>query len=240
MQNLVAVYDEVKKAKAKRQRILLEIEKTNEQGGKQQNVVVSKKSTSKSKKKKWWDEYRSFETSGGFRVVSGKNAKQNDELYAKHLSDDDLFFHADIQGAPTVILKRGKTADKKEILECAQWAACYSSAWKTGAAAVDVYAVEKAQVSKHSSGGYIGRGAFAIEGERKWFRKTELSLKIGIIEGEIVILPLIHNSNLEKSVSLKPGSLEKEDAATKLSAHLSCKKDLILQLLPNGKIALSI
>jgi len=245
MQNLVSVYDELKAVKAKRQRILAEIEKTKSELEREEKIAAKPKSNSKSqkkksKKKKWWSGYRSFVTTNGFRVVAGKNAKQNDELYAKQLGEPDLFFHADIQGAPTVILKNGLNADKKDILDCAQWAACFSSAWKTGAAVVDVYAVEKSQVSKHSSGGYIGRGAFAIEGERRWFRKTELKLKIGKLDDEVLILPFIHDTKLEKLVSIKPGSIDKEVAAIKLSAHLSCKKDLVLQLLPNGGIALSI
>ena len=238
MQNLSLIYGRLKEAKAKRSRILEAIEQTKKIGKAQ--AKPSSKNASKSKfrkKKKWWDEYRSFETSNGFRVVAGKNAKQNDELYAKHLSSEDLFFHADIQGAPTVILKRGEFAEETDILECAQWAASYSSAWKSGAAAVDVYAVEKSQVSKHAQGGYIGRGAFAIEGERKWFRKTELKLKIGKSDGLVLILPFMHEKKPEKFVGLRPGEREKEDAAKVLSAHLSCKKDEVLQLLPNGKIS---
>jgi predicted ribosome quality control (RQC) complex YloA/Tae2 family protein len=252
MQNLSAIYDELKKAKAKRARILAEIAKTEAEiekeklrprsEGVQKGKWEAKKSASKPKKKKgWWSEYRSFETSGGFRAAAGKHAAQNDELFAKHLEEGDLFFHAAIRGGAALILKGGEKAGEQDLNEAAQWGCCYSSAWKIGAAAVDIYAVGKSQVSKHSpSGGHGGKGAFFLTGERKWFRKTELKLKIGKLEGEIIILPFVHICKLEKPVEIKPGSLEKEEAATKLSAYLGCKKDEVLQLLPNGGIALSI
>jgi len=250
MQNLSSIFEKLKEAKAKKARIIHEIERTQAhlEKEKQAHGEASEKGnpkkdskTSSKKKKKWWDEYRSFETSGGLRVVAGKSAKQNDELYAKHLAVEDLFFHADIQGAPTTILKNGKNAADSDLRETAQFGACFSSAWRTGAAAVDVYALEKSQVSKNSpNGGSAGKGAFFLSGERKWFKKTELKLKIGNLDDAPVILPFIHIKKLEKPVELMPGSFEKEEAATKLSAHLSCKKGEILALLPNGGISLSI
>lgn len=195
---------------------------------------ASKKSSSKTK---WTESYLSFLTSGGKLVVAGHNAKQNDELYAKRLSPGDLFFHADIQGAPTVILKEGQKAGEAERREAAQWAASYSSAWKTGVAAVDVYAVTPEQVSKNASGGYVGRGAFAIEGERQWFRQTPLQLKIGLRNGIVAALPAIHPDKLEHSRPLSPGPKPKEEIAKALSSIFSRRADEISTLLPAGKFA---
>ena len=50
-----------------------------------------KQTRKKQPKKKWHFEYLFFTTSGGNLVAAGKNAKQNDELAAKHLSENDLF-----------------------------------------------------------------------------------------------------------------------------------------------------
>jgi len=246
--NLSQLFEKLKLAKAKKNRVLDEINRTKSELEKIQkdncesqtknNLQVSNKKNPKSKKK-WWDPYRTFVTSGGFRVVAGKNAKQNDELYAKQISENDLFFHADIQGAPATIMKNAKDADKSDLIQVAQWAGSYSSAWKSGSASVDVYCVEKNQLSKHSSGGYIGRGAFAINGERKWFRETELKLKLGFLGQELCILPSFHPAKLERQLFIKPNGAEREVVAKELSALLSCKMDLLLQILPSGKISYS-
>ncbi|MFA5108009.1 MAG: NFACT RNA binding domain-containing protein [Candidatus Micrarchaeia archaeon] len=243
-QNLNAIYSSLKELKAKRERISKAILQTQEQAKKQFATKNPSSEISKSKIKKekffWWSQYRSFETSGGLRAIAGKNAKQNDELYAKHLEENDLFFHADIQGAPTTLLKGGANASESDLFETAQWAACFSSAWKVGAATVDVYAVKKEQVAKNADGGYVGRGAFAISGQRQWFRATPLLLKIGFLNGQLVILPFSHKKSLQKKAVLSPGSLEKEQAAKKLSAYLSAKADDILGLIPSGGFGIKI
>lgn len=249
---LHATLGEIEKEKAKSQKsgtnCQLEKENANSQksgatssqfqGGKT-SILGSNAKFGKNKNSKiktgWWSQFRPFETSSKFLAVAGKNAKQNDELYAQHLEEGDLFFHADIQGAPTVILKNGKNAPDADLQQTAQWAASFSSAWKTGAASVDVYCIEKSQVSKHAQGGYVGRGAFAIEGKRQWFRGMALKLKIGKNEnGEIGILPFLHPQNFAKQAIILPGRDEKEHVAKELSAFLGAKADGILPLLPNG------
>ncbi|MCL6089209.1 MAG: NFACT RNA binding domain-containing protein [Candidatus Marsarchaeota archaeon] len=198
----------------------------------------AKKTKSGKAKTYWYDEYHAFVSSSGRRVVAGKDAKQNDELYAKHLMVGDLFFHADIQGAPTTILKDGQKAGEEEKKEAAQWAASYSSAWKTGAAAVDVYAVTPQQVGKNAVGGYVGRGAFVIEGEREWFRETKLELRIGWMEEKLSILPAAHPQPLRNSIILTPGPMPKEEAAKLLAGKLGAKMEEVSRLLPSGKFSL--
>ncbi|MFH1306282.1 MAG: NFACT RNA binding domain-containing protein [Candidatus Micrarchaeota archaeon] len=265
--NLTEVYDRLRTLKEKRKGMIgaikqteseiereqkaeegkakLEIEIKGKGGREEEKGILGKakmkgEGKGKKKKKHWWNAFHAFLSSAGKYAVAGKNAKQNDELYSRHFFENDLFFHADIQGAPAVILKNGKDANEEELKEAAQWAASYSSAWKIGAAGVDVYAVEEGQVSKHAQGGYIGRGAFAIEGERKWFKKTELKLKIGIFENEIIVLPAIHPIKLSKQILLSPGGVEKEEAAKQLSSYLSAKADEIASMLPSGKFAIKI
>ena len=211
--------------------------RTETKKGKDKHPFSSKSSKMRAKAR-WFDPFLAFAGSGGRRVVAGKNAKQNDELYAKHLSPSDLFFHADIQGAPTVILKDGQKASDEEKKEAAQWAASYSSAWKVGASAVDVFAVKPAQVGKSAAGGYVGRGAFVIEGEREWFRQMPLKLKVGDLNGQLAMLPAIHPQVLERAIALSPGPLPKEEAAKILSARLGVKMEEIAPLLPGGKFVI--
>ncbi len=248
---LSGLHAKIKELRAKRDKIKEEIERTKTEIG---NFSSSEKArlpsqSKKPPKKKWFSEYLCFTTSWGSLVAAGRNAKQNDELAAKHLAESDLFFHADIQGAPTTILKDGKKlleqakngdeTAKSSLNQTAQWAASYSSAWKTGVAAVDVYALFSHQVSKHApGGGSVGKGAFALSGEREWFRTTPLGIKIGFSSGELSVLPICHPAKLEKEIALTPGKTEKEQAAKVLSSRLSCKAEDILHCLPSGKFGI--
>ena len=89
----------------------------------------------KGEKKEWYERFRWFHTSNGMLAIGGGDAHQNELLNSKHFGDSDLFFHADIFGAPVVILKDGASATKETREEVAQFAGSYSSAWKEGFAA---------------------------------------------------------------------------------------------------------
>jgi len=53
----------------------------------------------------WFEKYRWAVVSGGHLLIGGKDAKGNDVLVRKHLSSNDLYFHADLHGAPSCSLK---------------------------------------------------------------------------------------------------------------------------------------
>jgi predicted ribosome quality control (RQC) complex YloA/Tae2 family protein len=207
------------------------------------------------RKKEWYEKHRWFFTSGGKLVVAGRDARQNDLLVAKTMTSADLFFHADIQGAPATILVGGRTqgahsgqthddllppdgVTMQEKLEAAQFAASHSSAWKVGAAAVDVYAVEKSQLSKAAQGGFVGSGGFAIKGEREWFRSTPLGLAIGMGDSVVTCLPAVHPGAEKAAVMLSPGSTEKGTAAKKIAAALKASPDEVLLALPSGRFSI--
>ena len=203
--------------------------------GKEAEAAASSRAGPKMRRRReWFEKYRWFHTSGGKLVVAGRDAKQNDLLVAKVMAETDLFFHADIQGAPTTVLVGGREASEQEKAEAAQFAASHSSAWKTGAAGVDVYAVGKSQLSKHAQGGFVGAGGFAIEGGREWFRGTPLRLAIGEADGVVLCLPAIHPEADKARVFLTPGNYEKGQAAKKISGLLGCQVDEVLLALPSG------
>ena len=53
----------------------------------------------------WFEKYRWAIVSGGHLLIGGKDAKGNDVLVRKHLTTSDLYFHADLHGAPSCSLK---------------------------------------------------------------------------------------------------------------------------------------
>jgi predicted ribosome quality control (RQC) complex YloA/Tae2 family protein len=209
-----------------------------------------KKDVKIKKQKQWFEKFHFGYTSGGLLMIGGRSAQQNDQIYAKYIEEHDLFFHADIQGGAAVILKCGtrtgpdsEIVDESELKEAAQFAACFSNAWKNGNAAVDVYCVKKNQLSKHATGGFIPSGAFAITGERKWFKDTKLSLRIGMgeIEGggtaELEIVPEISKRKIQNTLKLVPSLAGKDKGALakSLAKRFGVHPDIIQEMLPNGK-----
>jgi predicted ribosome quality control (RQC) complex YloA/Tae2 family protein len=168
-------------------------------------------------KRRWFHRFRWFETSDGVLVVGGRDAGQNEELVRKYLGGGDTFVHADVHGAPVVIVK-GTTERMDEV---AQFAASYSGAWRSGHASTDVYSVRPDQVSKTPpSGEYLSTGGFAVRGERTWFRGVPLAVSIGIIAGETPRViggpPAAVAKRTEHRVTLRPGIFEPNDIARKV------------------------
>lgn len=190
------------------------------------------------REKEWYEKFHWFITSSGLMAIGGRNVQQNDQVVSKHMTESDLFFHADIQGAAVFVLKEGAVkATESDLNEVAQFAACFSNAWKNANAAVDVYAVKKEQLTKHMSGGFVPAGAFAILGERKWFRATKLALRLGTIENVATIIPDNSSKKLDKQLLLFPAvsGKDKGSLAKSIAKRFGVHPDDLLQILPNGK-----
>ena len=70
----------------------------------------------KKRKRSWFEKYRWFKSTDGFLVIGGRDATTNDILIKKHLEDNDMVFHADIQGAPFFVVKNPDKDQKNEVL----------------------------------------------------------------------------------------------------------------------------
>ena len=186
-ENAATYYSKGKKAEKRMEGARRAIDETIQriEGVKRKGKVTlekTRKSLTKRRKKAWFEKFRWFLTSEGLLVIGGKDAVTNDILVKKHLEPHDLVFHADILGAPFVVIKtEGKTPSQQSICEAAQLAASHSRAWKFKFGAIDVYWVHPHQLSKTPpSGEYLKRGAFIIRGKKNYLRKTPLQLAIGI------------------------------------------------------------
>jgi predicted ribosome quality control (RQC) complex YloA/Tae2 family protein len=193
----------------------------------------------KTVKKEWYEKFHWFYTSTNMLVIGGRDAHQNELINSKHFDENDLFFHSDIFGASVVVLKDGAQAGKDVRTEVAEFAACYSSAWKEGLRTVDVYAMKRNQVSKSSAKGSLGTGSFLLSGERDWYRSVQLSLAMFVKEDRLYTIP---KSTFEKTKSdelkyakISQGNFKKSDAAKKVSTKLGYGDiDTIMRQLPVG------
>ena len=137
----------------------------------------------KRRKRAWYEKFRWFRSSDGFLVIGGRDATSNEVLIKKHMEPQDIVFHADIAGAPFVLIKtEGKTPPEQTMVESAQFAASYSRAWKEMFGAIDVYWVSPRQVSKSPpSGQYLKKGAFMIHGSKNYVRSVPLGVAVGVM-----------------------------------------------------------
>jgi predicted ribosome quality control (RQC) complex YloA/Tae2 family protein len=145
----------------------------------------------KMKNKEWFEKFRWFKSSDDFLVVAGKDSVSNEVLIKKHATQEDVVFHAEITGAPFVVVKSdGKEISEQTLREAGEFAAAYSRAWREGTGSADVYWVKQDQLSKSGpSGEYVPHGAFAVHGKRNWTRSVPLRLAIGVIlNGETIFV----------------------------------------------------
>ncbi|ACS34215.1 ribosome rescue protein RqcH [Thermococcus gammatolerans] len=178
------------------------------------------------RKKKWFEKFRWFISSEGFLVLAGKDASTNETLIKKHMSDNDLYCHADVYGAPHVVIKDGQKAGEKTIFEACQFAVSMSRAWSQGLYGADAYWAYPNQVTKQApSGEYLGKGAFMVYGKRNWLRGLPLKLAVGVInyEGEdyVVCAPVdAIKAHTSKYIVIRPGRLKKGELVKKIRGIL--------------------
>lgn len=84
-----------------------------------------------------------FYTSDGFKVLVGRNNRQNDQLTLKTAQKSDIWFHTkEIPGSHTIVVLEGKTISETAVREAAQIAAYHSKAKNSQSVAVDYTAVK--------------------------------------------------------------------------------------------------
>ena len=195
-ENAASFYERGKKAKQKLQGVKIALEdsrrKLAEVEGKMREAerleqakpveAMRELAKHKVKHKKWFEKFRWFVSSDGFLVVAGKDATSNEVLVKKYTEGKDLVFHADIVGAPFVVVKtEGMNPSEQCLHEAAEFAVAFSRGWREGFGSVDVYWVKPEQLSKGGpSGESVAHGAFVVRGERNWMRGTPLRIAVGV------------------------------------------------------------
>ncbi len=88
-------------------------------------------------------DFREFDTDG-FKVLVGRNNKQNDLLTLKTAQKNDLWLHTkDIPGSHTVIITEGREVPESTILKAAEIAAYFSKAKDSSQVPVDYTLVRR-------------------------------------------------------------------------------------------------
>ena len=209
----------------------------------------------------WFESYKWTVTPNGLLAVGGRSAGQNDAVVKKYLRSGDRYVHAEIHGAPSVVVRpaEGTAADitAEDLRVAAQFAVVSSRAWRQGASAT-AYWVTPEQVSKTPrSGEYVPKGAWMIHGKRN--AETDLPMEWWV--GKMRFLPngtalapgewANHPRTFDKLVGatlesmrrfspgcvrLVPGTLDPNDAAQQLAALFGVSNEDAQAVLPAGSV----
>lgn len=181
------------------------------------------------RRKNWYEKFRWSITRNGFLVIAGRDVQQNEVIVKKYMKESDVYFHADIRGAPsTVLVTEGKEPSMEDIYDAAVIAASYSKAWNLGLPAVDVFWVKGTQVSlTPPPGEYLEKGSFMIYGEKNYIKAVQLALHFGFqkIEDEVLRFFVGSEDSVKKNAIpvgvFMPGEAPPEDLAKKIISHAS-------------------
>ena len=211
--------------------------------------VIASKPASKPKKRviknenvEWFERFRWFITTEGEIAVAGKDARSNEQVVKKYLKANDRYAHADIHGAPSVVVKNvnGVKPSEHSMLEACNFSLSYSKAWGARVSSGHSFWVDNDKVSKTpNTGEFLAKGAFVIRGKRNWNRNLELNVAIGLItyDGNPKFMggPISSiEKHCENYVIFRPGFTERKIVIRKLSESFSAESTDIEKLLPSG------
>lgn len=185
-------YDQKKVAAVKEQKTLQSSEKALKSTEKKisadlkKGLKLEKQVLRPVRQQLWFEKFIFFISSENYLVLGGRDAQQNEILYKKYLKKGDVYIHADLHGATSVIIKNthGRSNDPippSTLSQAGTLAVTTSSAWESKAV-MAAWWVDAEQVSKTSpSGEYLTTGSFAIRGQKNFLPPAQLILGFGIM-----------------------------------------------------------
>lgn len=225
-QNAQNYYEKAKKSKEKREgaEVALQntLKKIDDVSRAREVKSNSVRGHQKKRKVRWYERFRWFISSDAFLVIGGRDADTNEEIVKKYMEPRDLAFHAQIHGAPIVIIKsEGRDIPETTLREAAQFAIAYSNVWKEGLHSGDCYWIYPNQVSKTPEPGeYLARGAFVIRGERHYM-EAPAQIAIGVDDEKVIGGPVEAISTSAKYfVVLEPGKYNQNDISKRVAREL--------------------
>ena len=186
----------------------------------------------------WFERYKWFITSGGKLVIAGRDAHTNDNIVKKHLKDGDLYAHADVHGAPSVIVKEGAKASGQELREACQFALAQSKSWIAALAEGTAFWVYPDQVSKTPNPGeFVPRGAFIIRGKRNYEHHLPLELAVGEVyyqnARKVMCGPVECFAGSERYMVVRPGKRTGRPSSD-MAKRFDVPEEEVSRILPPG------
>ncbi|XP_006611464.1 nuclear export mediator factor NEMF homolog isoform X1 [Apis dorsata] len=140
-------------------------------------------SINKLRKIYWFEKFYWFISSENYLVIGGRDQQQNELIVKRYLKTGDIYVHADLTGASSVIIKNpgGGIVPPKTLAEAGTMAVAYSIAWDAKVVA-GAWWVNNDQVSKTApTGEYLTTGSFMIRGKKNYLPPCQLVMGLGFL-----------------------------------------------------------
>ncbi|XP_058465012.1 ribosome quality control complex subunit NEMF homolog [Malaya genurostris] len=145
--------------------------------------VRTQTTISKARKVYWFEKFYWFISSENYLVIGGRDQQQNELIVKRYMRPTDIYVHAEIQGASSVVIKNpsGDDIPPKTLLEAGTMAISYSVAWDAKVV-TSAYWVKSEQVSKTApTGEYLTTGSFMIRGKKNFLPPCHLVLGLSFM-----------------------------------------------------------
>ncbi|ORX62000.1 hypothetical protein DM01DRAFT_1331468 [Hesseltinella vesiculosa] len=143
-------------------------------------------SINKIRKPFWFEKFLWFISNEGHLIVAGRDMQQNEMLVKRYLTKGDIYVHADLHGAASVIVKnKPDMADQPippgTLYQAGIMSVCQSKAWDAKIV-TSAYWVFPNQVSKSApTGEYLTTGSFMIRGKKNYLPPVQLVYGYGYL-----------------------------------------------------------
>nr|XP_033338960.1 nuclear export mediator factor NEMF homolog [Megalopta genalis] len=140
-------------------------------------------SINKLRKVYWFEKFYWFISSENYLVIGGRDQQQNELIVKRYLKSGDIYVHADLTGASSVVIKNpgGNPVPPKTLAEAGTMAVAYSIAWEAKVVA-GAWWVNNDQVSKTApTGEYLTTGSFMIRGKKNYLPPCQLIMGLGFL-----------------------------------------------------------
>ncbi|TPX46340.1 hypothetical protein SeMB42_g03741 [Synchytrium endobioticum] len=153
-------------------------------------------SMTKVRKPYWFEKFLWFVSSENYLVVGGHDAQQNEQLVRKYLKRGDVYIHADLSGASSVVVKNPNPnaapppdvsledwspIPPDTLLQAGTMSVCQSKAWEAKVV-TSAWWVHPDQVSKTApTGEYLTTGSFMVRGKKHWLPPVQLVYGYGLL-----------------------------------------------------------
>ncbi|XP_053985136.1 ribosome quality control complex subunit NEMF homolog isoform X2 [Hylaeus volcanicus] len=185
--NVRKYYDQMRSAAKKQQKTIESQDKALKSAEKKTKQTLKEvkaiHSINKLRKIYWFEKFYWFISSENYLVIGGRDQQQNELIVKRYLKSGDIYVHADLTGASSVVIKNpsGNPIPPKTLADAGTMAVAYSIAWEAKVVA-GAWWVKNDQVSKTApTGEYLTTGSFMIRGKKNYLPPCQLIMGLGFL-----------------------------------------------------------
>jgi predicted ribosome quality control (RQC) complex YloA/Tae2 family protein len=191
----------------------------------------------------WFEAYRWCYSSDRVLLIAGRDAKTNERIVKKYMRDSDLYAHADLSGAASVVIRIDKEQEASDLTreQGVHLSILHSKAWNAKVGSAGGYWVLPDQVSRTpQSGEFLAKGSFIIRGKKNFLDKLPLVGGAGIVYVDGVPKVMFGPEKAVRDIcqgtyfTVRPGRTRKSDIAKILAKELGGELDQVMSVLPPG------